>query len=194
MQPLEAAVFATIDPNLNPNPVSIFPNRFQWCMCLPFGKKRLSNLTYKIMKAFLFLTLLAIFQLTVHAEGVASYTVIGPENRNILRGHTLELKYSSRSGTSYVELVMRSEDTPPAGNIHVSIYEQSGKKKLVSFDAKPAHAPKQDGVPDGIRVGFHLDDQLIDSTEIMYYVSAGDGRIHTFVIQRGDLRRIATSL
>jgi hypothetical protein len=39
MQPLEAAVFATMYPNLNLNPESIFPTRFQWCMCLPFCKK-----------------------------------------------------------------------------------------------------------------------------------------------------------
>jgi hypothetical protein len=38
MQPLEAEVFAAIDPNLNLNPNSIFPTRFQWCMCLPLGK------------------------------------------------------------------------------------------------------------------------------------------------------------
>ncbi len=36
MQPLEAAVFATIYPNLNPNPERDFPTRFQWCMCFPF--------------------------------------------------------------------------------------------------------------------------------------------------------------
>jgi len=45
MQPLEAAAFATIDPNLNLNPVSIFPTRFQWCMCLPFAKKYVPNST-----------------------------------------------------------------------------------------------------------------------------------------------------
>jgi len=38
MQPLEAAVFATMYPNLNLNSKSIFPTRFQWCMCLPFCK------------------------------------------------------------------------------------------------------------------------------------------------------------
>jgi len=42
MQPLEAAVFATIDPNLNVYPVSIFLTRFQWCMCLPFAKKAIA--------------------------------------------------------------------------------------------------------------------------------------------------------
>jgi len=42
MQPLEAAVFATIDRRLNPYPVSIFPTRFQWCMCLPLGEKKSS--------------------------------------------------------------------------------------------------------------------------------------------------------
>ncbi len=45
MQPLEAAVFATIYPNLNLNPKSIFPTRFQWCMC--------STLCDEISKALL---------------------------------------------------------------------------------------------------------------------------------------------
>ena len=39
MQPLEAAVFAAIGPDLNLNPESIFPTRFQWCMCFTFGQK-----------------------------------------------------------------------------------------------------------------------------------------------------------
>ena len=40
MQPLEAAVFATIYPSLNHYPERAFPYRFQWCMCFPSKMKK----------------------------------------------------------------------------------------------------------------------------------------------------------
>jgi len=54
MQPLEAAVFAAIDRNLNLNLESIFPTRFQWCMCLPFANKMktASILIFMLMSTF----------------------------------------------------------------------------------------------------------------------------------------------
>ena len=39
MQPLEAAVFAAIYPNLNHYPERAFPYRFQWCMCFTFTRR-----------------------------------------------------------------------------------------------------------------------------------------------------------
>ena len=131
------------------------------------------------------------FNLHLRAEGIASMTTVKRENATKLEHHRLDLVLKSQRGKSYIEIEIRPIEEGGFGNCSVTVYDKKGEKILLQFDPKIGQASKREGLSKGTRVYFHIADDLVDSLEIRYHISANEFRSHVYTIPRGQVTKIA---
>jgi len=145
------------------------------------------------MKAIFLLLLLLVPASLLRAEGIASYTIVTTNNRNVLHGHTLELN-ASAGDKPYVEIVIRPAEVRGC-RVEVVLYDATGKKPLMMINPAIMRVNAEGELSEGVRAGFYLSEDMLDLCEIRYHLPADEkNRINVFQISQGSLRRLGRSL